>query len=80
MDIKMRVQMANKIYEMTGKHYKGFLKAAKDCLPVGIYAVEKYGVAIMMNEKPKNREDLRKQVEDFKKKGFKVWWNDFKTV
>lgn len=76
----MRVQMANKIYEMNSKQYKGFLDVAKDCLPVGIYAVEKDGLAIMMNEKPKDREDLRKQVEDFKKKGFRVHWNDFKTV
>lgn len=76
----MTVQMANKIYEMTDKQYKRFLKVVKDCMPVGIYAVEKDGLAIMMNEKPKDREDLRKQVEDFKKKGFKVHWNDFKTV
>lgn len=74
----MTVQMADKIYEMTAKQYKGFLKAAKGCLPVGIYAVEKDGVAIMMNEKPKNREDLQKQVENFKGKGFKVYWNGFK--
>ena len=73
----MRVQMADKIYEMNVKQYKGFLKAVKSCLPVGIYAVEKDGVAIMMNEKPKDREDLRKQVEGFKKKGFKVYWNGF---
>lgn len=73
----MRVQMADKIYEMNNKQYKGFLKVVKGCLPVGIYAVEKVGVAIMMNEKPKDREDLRKQVEDFKKKGFKVYWNGF---
>lgn len=76
----MRVQMADRIYEMTAKQYKGFLKAVKGCLPVGIYALEKDGVAIMMNEKPKDREDLRKQVEDFKGKGFRVRWNDFKTV
>lgn len=76
----MRVQMADKIYEMTTKQYKGFLKVVKGCLSVGIYAVEKDGLAIMMNEKPKDREDLRKQVEDFKKKGFRVHWNDFKTI
>ena len=76
----MRVQMGNKIYEMNSKRYKGFLEAVKGCLPVGIYAVEKDGLAIMMNKKPKDREDLRKQVEDFKKKGFKVYWNDFKTI
>lgn len=76
----MRVQMANKIYEMNAKQYKGFLKVVKGCLPVGIYAVEKGGVAIMMNEKPKDKEDLRKQVEVLKKKGFKVYWNDFKTI
>lgn len=76
----MRVQMANKIYEMNSKQYKDFLKVVKGCLPVGIYAVEKDGLAVMMNEKPKDREDLRKQAEDFKKKGFKVYWNDFKTV
>lgn len=74
----MRVQMVNKIYEMTAKQYKGFLKVAKDCMPVGIYAVEKDGVAIMMNEKPKDSKDLRKQIEDFKKKGFKIHWNEFK--
>lgn len=76
----MTVQMADKIYEMNSKQYKGFLEVVKDCMPVGIYAVEKDSVAIMMNEKPKDREDLRKQVEGFKEKGFKVYWNDFKTV
>lgn len=74
----MRVQMADKIYEMTAKQFKGFRDTAKQCLPVGIYAVEKDDVSIMMNEKPKDREDLRKQVEDFKEKGLRVWWNDFR--
>lgn len=73
----MRVQMADKIYEMNSKRYKGFLEAVKGCLPVGIYAVEKDGLAIMMNEKPKDREDLRKQVEVLEKKGFKAYWNGF---
>ena len=76
----MIVQMGNKTYEMNTKRFKAFRNTAKQCLPVGIYAVEKDDVAIMMNEKPKDAEDLRKQVEDFKKKGFKVWWNDFETV
>lgn len=73
----MKVQMADKTYEMTAKQYKGFRDVAKDCMTVGIYAVEKDGVAIMMNEKPKDSEDLRKQVENFKGKGFKVYWNGF---
>ncbi|MCI8795321.1 MAG: hypothetical protein HFG89_00485 [Dorea sp.] len=72
--------MKDKIWRMTAKQYKGFLKVVKDCMPVGIYAVEKDGVAIMTNEKPKDKEDLRKQVEVLKKKGFKVYWNDFKTI
>lgn len=76
----MRVQMKDKIWRMNTKQYKGFLKVVKDCMLVGIYAVEKDGVAIMMNEKPKDGEDLRKQVEDLERKGFKVWWNDFETV
>lgn len=76
----MRVQMKDKIWRMTHEQYKGFLKVAKDCMPIGVYAVEKDGVAIMMNEEPKDAEDLQKQVEDFKEKGFKVWWNDFKTI
>ena len=59
----MRVQMANKIYEMNSKQYKGFLKVAKGCLPIGIYAVEKDGVAIMMNEKPKDREERIRELE-----------------
>lgn len=73
----MTVQMADKIYEMNSKQYKGFLKVAKGCLPVGIYAVEKDGAAIMTNEKPKDKEDLRKQVEVLEKKGFKAYWNGF---
>lgn len=75
----MRVQMANKIYEMTERQYKGFLKVVKGCLPIGIYAVEKDGVAIMTNEKPKDKEGLRKQVEVLEKKGFRVHWNGFQT-
>lgn len=73
----MIVHMGNKTYEMTAKQFKGFRDTAKQCLPVGIYAVAKDGVAIMMNEKPKDSEDLKRQIEDLKGKGFKVWWNGF---
>ena len=41
----------------------------------GVYAIEKKKVAIMLNEQPKDKDDLQKQAEEYKSKGFKVYYN-----
>lgn len=42
---------------------------------MGIYAVEKQGIAEMKNETFENKEELNKIVDEYTKKGFKVYFN-----
>lgn len=71
----MLVNMGENVYEMNRRQYKEFLKTAKKCFPFGVYAIEKDNVAIMLNEKPKDAEDLKKQVGEYTAQGFKVHYN-----
>lgn len=71
----MIVNMGENTYKMSRKQFKTFRETAKKCMPFGIYAITKNEAAIMLNEIPKDKEDLRKQVEEYKSKGFKVHYN-----
>lgn len=71
----MIVNMGENTYEMSRRQYKEFLKTAKKCLPFGVYAIEKDNVAVMLNEKPKDKDDLEKQVGKYTAQGFKVRYN-----
>lgn len=42
---------------------------------MGIYAVEKQGIAEMKNDTFENKEELKKSVADYVKYGFKVYYN-----
>lgn len=71
----MKVILQENVYEMNGKQFHGILKIAKDSVKMGIYAVEKQGIVEMKNETFENKEELNKIVDEYTKKGFKVYFN-----
>ena len=71
----MRVLLNDHIYEMNKKQFDGVLKVAKKAVRHGIYAVEKGGTAEMKKETYSNKAELEKAVEEYKEKGFKVYYN-----
>lgn len=75
---KMIVNINNSTYEMNSKQYKGVLKTASKAVDRGIYAVEKNKVAIMLNERYGDDMSLRKNVDQYVEKGFKVYWKNYK--
>lgn len=75
---EMIVNINNSTYEMNSKQYKGVLKTASKAVDRGIYAVEKNTVAIMPNERYEDDISLRKNVDQYVEKGFKVYWKTYK--
>lgn len=71
----MKVILKDSIYEMSRKQFRGVLDIAKKSVKMGIYAVEKDGIAEMKNETFESEEDLKKSVSEYEKNGFKVHWN-----
>jgi hypothetical protein len=69
----MKVILKDKIYEMDRKQFCGLLDIAKRSVNMGIYAVQKDGIAEMKNEKFNNKTDLQKAVAEYVKNGFKVY-------
>lgn len=70
----MIVNMGTKTYEMSRKQVKAILGTAKELANCNIYGIEKGNVVIMLNEKYEDDMSLKKAVEEYKKKGFKVHW------
>ena len=70
----MTVNMGTQTYEMSRKQVKAILGTAKKFANCNIYGIEKGNVVIMLNEKYEDDMSLKKAVEDYKKKGFKVHW------
>lgn len=70
----MTVNMGTKTYEMSRKQAKAILGTAKGLANCNIYGIEKGNVVIMLNEKYEDDMSLKKAVEEYKKKGFKVHW------
>ena len=68
----MTVNIGTKTYEMSRKQAKDILGTAKKFGNCNIYGIEKGNVVIMLNDKYEDDMRLKKEVEDYKKKGFKV--------
>ena len=70
----MKVNMGDNVYEMNIAQFAILLATASKYMPFGIYAIKKDGVAIMLNKKYEDDMSLKKAVEEYKKKGFRVYW------
>lgn len=72
----MIVNVDNNTYDVGRQIYRNMLRIAKKSVkPYGVYAVEKDGTAIMLNKKAPNKAILKKQIDAYMKKGFKVYYN-----
>lgn len=71
----MRVIINNSFYGMNDAEYKQFMNVAKKQVSMGIYAVEKYGVCELKNERYTDIADLKRVVSDYEGCGFKVYYN-----
>lgn len=67
--------MANRMYKMSPKEYQGLLKIASEQVPFGVYAVEKGNYAELRNDKCQSMTQLKKLIQQFKTKGYKVMVN-----
>ena len=70
----MTVNIGAETYEMSRKQAKAILGTANKLANFNIYGIEKDDGVIMLNEKYDNDMSLKKAVEEYKKKGFKVKW------
>lgn len=71
----MQVKVANRMYEMSKRRYKGLLKVASEQVPFGIYAVEKKDYAELCNLRCSSITQLKNLANQYKKQGFKVHSN-----
>ena len=72
----MNVIIGETLYGMNRKQLRGVLKAASSLMPFGIYAVQKDDVCELRKDEFDNAEELKKAVVAYKKKGFKVYYNE----
>ena len=72
----MNLIMGNKVYKMTIKQKKSVLSIASRMIKKGIYAVKKSGVCELLKERYYDDAELKKAVEEYKEKGFKVYYNE----
>ena len=72
----MNVIIEETLYGMNRKQLRGVLKAASSLIPFGIYAVQKDDVCELRKDEFENAEELKKAVEVYKEKGFKVYYNE----
>lgn len=72
----MKVIINKSIYEMNQKQADGVMKVASEHIPYGIYAVEKDGIIELRKDKCKSKAKLNALIQQFKSKGFKVYYNE----
>ena len=60
---------------MSRDEYQGLIKLASEQVPFGVYAVENGSYAELRNDKCKSMTKLKKLIQQFKAKGYKVMAN-----
>ena len=71
----MKVIINDRTYALSMEAYGGILATIKKFVPKGVYAVEKDDFAEAKKDICNTDEELKKLVADYKKKGFKVYYN-----
>lgn len=70
----MKLIINENVYEMTRKRAKAVLKVAQKSVGQGIFGVEKNLTLFMKNEKFNSIDELDKQIKEYEKQGFKVYY------
>ena len=71
----MRLIIDGNAYKMTIRQKKLILAIASMVIKKGIYAVEFEGVCELLKEKYATDEDLQRAIDEYKEKGFEVYYN-----
>lgn len=71
----MKVLINDHIYQIGRKAFRGVLDIAKKSVPHGIYAVSKDDFCEMKKETFRNQEEMNKRIVEYKKQGFRVYFN-----
>lgn len=72
----MKVIVDNSVYGMTKEQADGVLKVASEQISFGVYAIEKDGIIELRKDKCNSKTQLKRLVQQFKSKGFKVHFNE----
>ena len=73
--MRVKVKVANNVYEMTRAEFSRLLQIASSQVPFGIYAVEKNGYAELWNRHCKSITQLKRIRRDLRQEGFRVYAN-----
>lgn len=71
----MKVLINNHVYEMGRKEFRGVLDIAKKSIPFGIYAVRKGDFCEMRKDTFNSLKEMNKQIVEYQKQGFQVYFN-----
>lgn len=71
----MKVLVNNNVYEMGRKAFCEALSIAKKSVPFGIYAVIKDDFCEMKKDYFCTQEEMNKQIVEYQKQGFQVYFN-----
>ena len=71
----MKVLINDHVYEMGRKAYRSVLDIAKQSVPFGIYAVKKGDFCELKKEVFTSHEEMNKQIVEYQKQGFRVYFN-----
>lgn len=75
----MRVIVNGHDYIMRAIDANRLLKVSKNMVPFGIYAVEKDRIIELRCDIALSDGHLKRMIQDFKKNGFRVYWNDIRA-
>lgn len=71
----MRVVIGKRAWTMSRKEYQGLLEVAKGQVPMGVYAVEKDGLAVLCDDRCESATQLKRLIRQYKAEGFRVLAN-----
>lgn len=72
----MRVIIGDTVYYLKESQAKGVLNSAKKYVDNGIYAVSKDKILELKKEVYSGKSQLKKAINEYKKYGFKVYYNE----
>ena len=71
----MKVVIGKRVWKMSRKEYQGLLEVARGQVPMGVYAVEKDGLAILCDDRCETITQLKRLIRQYRAEGFRVLAN-----
>ena len=71
----MKVMIGKRAWEMGRREYQGLLEMAKEQVPMGVYAIEKDGLAILCDDRCETITQLKRLIRQYRAEGFRVLAN-----